>query len=88
MSDSRWLNPAGAAAYVSCPRGRLRTLVAAGKLPAPVYHFGPRSPRYDRLAIDSLIVGRQRGKTVDEMLAAAKESIRANGQKTPRGRNR
>jgi hypothetical protein len=55
----RWLKPADAAAYICEPVKRLRELVESGLLPRPIYHFGEKSPRYDREAIDALIEGRR-----------------------------
>lgn len=53
----RWLRPEDAARHIGRNRDELRRLVRAGKIPAPSYHFGPRSPRYDREAIDVMICG-------------------------------
>ncbi|HTU54961.1 MAG TPA: hypothetical protein VMF62_13420 [Acetobacteraceae bacterium] len=51
----RWLDRDAAAAYVSVPPHHLPRLVRAGKIPPPSLHLGPRSPRYDRLALDAAL---------------------------------
>src|SRR5205823_5938637 len=53
----RWLNASQTATYVGERQDRLPRLVRAGKLPTPSYHFGPRSPRWDRLELDALFLG-------------------------------
>jgi hypothetical protein len=56
MSDlqPRWLSPEQAAAYIGERVDRLPRLVRSGKMPKPSLHLGPRTPRYDRLALDEL----------------------------------
>jgi len=89
--EPRWLNPADAAAYIGRHRDELKRLVRAGKIPPPSYHFGPRSPRYDRLALDALFTGT---KAANDLDAAFGDAINAHferharGQKTARGRHR
>jgi hypothetical protein len=84
MSDiePRWLTAGAAAEYVCCTRETLRNLVKRGALPAPSYQFGPRSPRYDRLAIDARLAGRAAASNADAILA---EGIRVTRtQRRPR----
>lgn len=52
MPDPRWLDATAAAAYLSVRADALPRLQRAGRIPAPSYHLGPRSPRWDRLALD------------------------------------
>ncbi len=58
MSEPRWLNPEDAAAYIGERVDRLPRLRKAGKLPEPSTHLGPRKPRYDRVALDALFLGK------------------------------
>jgi hypothetical protein len=78
MTDiiQRWLKPDQAAAYIGRHRDELPRLVRSGKLPKPSYHFGPRSPRYDRLALDAIFSGSQSDST-QETVDAAIRAIRA-----------
>lgn len=48
----RWLNRRAAANYLSVQPNALKRLVREGRIPEPTYHLGPRSPRWDRVAID------------------------------------
>lgn len=59
MSDGRWLSPEEAAEYLGVKEHHLPRLVRQGRVPAPSRQLGPRSPRYDRLALDSMMEGRQ-----------------------------
>lgn len=64
---SRWLTQQAAADYVGCCVRQVQLLSQQGKLPVS-YALGPRSPRYDRLAIDAA-------------LAAECEAVETNGAK-------
>lgn len=81
--DHRWLKPADTAAYIGKPKGSLKQLAKDGLLPRPSYHFGPKSPRYDRQAIDDMITGRSRVADIDAAIAGAIELER---QRKPRRR--
>jgi hypothetical protein len=50
----RWLKAEDAATYVGVRVDQMRRLVRAGKVPAPSYSLGPKSPRWDRLALDAV----------------------------------
>lgn len=52
-----WLKAEDAATYVGVRLDQLRRYVSTGKLPAPSYHLGPKSPRWDRLALDHVLDG-------------------------------
>jgi hypothetical protein len=54
---ARWLAPDEAARYLSVRPDALPRLVRAGRIPAPSYALGQRSPRWDRLALDSAFDG-------------------------------
>lgn len=79
MSDppARWLNAEAAARYICVRVEALRRLVRAGKLPEPSRHLGPRTPRYDREAIDAAFEGRQPAVNVDQMTAEIVQRIYA-----------
>lgn len=51
----RWLDSSATAHYLSTHPGALPRLVKAHRIPAPNYALGPRSPRWDRLALDSAL---------------------------------
>ena len=73
----RWLDPSGAAAYLSVRADRLRALVQAGRLPPPSYALGPRQPRWDRLALDARFHGGPASTDADQAVAAVADSIAA-----------
>jgi hypothetical protein len=50
---TRWLDQARAAAYLSMQVDHLKRHVKSGKLPGPSFHLGPKSPRWDREALDA-----------------------------------
>lgn len=52
MADKRWLAPESAAEYLDVRIDALPRLVRQGRVPEPDYRLGPRSPRYDREALD------------------------------------
>ena len=56
-AEPRWLDRTGVAAYLCVRVDALPRLQRRGKLPAPSYHLGARSPRWDRHALDSLLAG-------------------------------
>lgn len=51
---TRWLTPDAAAAYIGVRVHELPRLVRIGKVPTPSLHLGPRTPRYDRAALDAV----------------------------------
>ena len=54
---ARWLDRDALAVYLSVRVDELPRMQRAGRIPTPSFHLGPRSPRWDRLAIDSLFMG-------------------------------
>lgn len=55
MADAhRWLDRDAVAERISERVDRLPRLVRDGKLPAPSYHLGPRSPRWWSADIDAM----------------------------------
>lgn len=57
MAETRWLDRDACAAYISVRVDELPRLVRRGFLPAPNYHLGPKSPRWDREALDARFAG-------------------------------
>lgn len=57
MPDARWLDAEAAAEYLSIRVDELARYVRKGKVPEPSRHLGPRSPRWDRLALDACFLG-------------------------------
>jgi hypothetical protein len=53
VAEPRWLNAEQTACYISVRIDALRRLVKAGKIPAPDYTLGSKSPRWDRCALDA-----------------------------------
>lgn len=93
MTDApRWLDRDATAAYISVRADELRRLLRAGKLPSPSYHLGPRSPRWDRLKLDSYF---GEGVASDETRAQVTSLVqeiyaerRSRRSPDPRGRHR
>ena len=56
-AEPRWLDPEATAAYISVRIDALGRLVRQRRIPAPDYTLGPRSPRWDRLALDAVFDG-------------------------------
>lgn len=57
MAEPRWLDREALALHISVRVDELPRLLKAGKLPVPSYHLGPKSPRWDRLALDARFEG-------------------------------
>ncbi len=72
---ARWLSPSAAAAYLGVRVDSLPKLVKAGRVPPPTYTLGQRSPRYDRLALDAALSGKQSEDETNSMSKAIHESI-------------
>lgn len=53
----RWLDRDACAAYISVRVDELPRLMKRGLLPSPSLHLGPRSPRWDREALDARFDG-------------------------------
>ena len=50
---TRWLSRRAAAEYLSMEVDHLKRHVKAGRLPKPSFHLGPKTPRWDREALDA-----------------------------------
>lgn len=57
MTEERWLGPEAAAKYINVRIDALSRLVKQGRIPKPDYSLGPRSPRWDRNALDARFEG-------------------------------
>ena len=80
MDDPRWLDPVAVARYISVRVDALPRLVKEGRLPEPSRRLGPRSPRWDREALDAAFDGG--AASTDPRIAsqAVAEKIRAQGR--------
>lgn len=83
MSDpARWLDRDGLKAYVGgLDNEKIRRMVRAGKLPAPSYRMGPKSPLWWSADIDAALAGRVasaagRPSLAEAILAKASRSDR------------
>lgn len=56
-AKARWLDAPTAARYLDLRETAFSRQVKAGKLPAPSYQLGTRTPRWDRLALDAAMAG-------------------------------
>jgi predicted DNA-binding transcriptional regulator AlpA len=80
MSDPRWLDAEAAARYLSVRVDALPRLVRQGRIPKPSYNLGPRSPRWDRAALDETFEGGSASTNVNEMVRAGVEKILQAGR--------
>ncbi len=74
--DARWLSPREAAEYIDVRQDRLQRLVKDKKIPAPDYRLGPKSPRYDRLALDAVFGSVTSGQDPDKAMERLNEKIK------------
>ena len=76
---ARWLDPEGAAEYVGLPVDAFKRRVKAGKMPPPSYAHGPRSPAWDRLALDAAMTSNAPSR--NRPLSGAVNAALAQGRK-------
>lgn len=74
---SRWMSPEATADYLDVRVDALPRLVRAGRVPAPDYRLGPRSPRYDREALDKAMGAGLASRDPDHMLEVYREKTAA-----------
>ena len=55
--EPRWLDREEAAKYICVRVDDMARLERSGRLPQASYHLGPRTPRWDRLALDAVFSG-------------------------------
>ena len=84
IQAGRWLDVAGVAVHLSCGKAAVWRLARAGKLPNPTRHLGPRSPRWDRDAIDAMIVGRAADDDAEAIIARAIDTIHSRSKRRRR----
>ncbi|WP_010516635.1 helix-turn-helix transcriptional regulator [Komagataeibacter oboediens] len=90
----RWLSREGLARRIDVKPHNVARMVKQGKLPRPSYHLGERSPRWDRHAVDALMMksqGIETKRDMDEILERhCEEKIRQHaalqGRKKAPGR--
>lgn len=80
MSEPRWLDADATAEYISVRAEALRRLVKQGRIPAPNYDLGPRSPRWDRLALDAHFEGGLASTNLEEAAKACVQKILETGR--------
>ena len=75
------------AVYISVRVDEVAKLLRAGKLPAPSYHLGPKTPRWDRFAVDALFEGSAPSsrQSIDAAVQAAVDAILAEPSRRRRG---
>ena len=73
MADdaTRWLNRDEVARYLSLRVEAVDRMARDGRLPLPSYSLGPRNPRWDRIAIDTLMEGGVSSADADAAFEAA-----------------
>jgi hypothetical protein len=78
--SARWLDRKACAAYICVKVSALRRLTKQGLLPPPSLLLGPRTPRWDREAVDRLFLGRAREDGVSAAVQRAVAAILAEGE--------
>lgn len=88
MSDvlPRWLSPSEAAAYLTCRPDALPRYVKRGKIPPPSYQFGPRTPKYDREALDRAFIKKSVYADPDQITEMAVDRIRKASRRSEAAR--
>lgn len=80
----RWLDREAAALHLSLQPSELARLVKRGLLPVPSYHLGPKSPRWDREALDAVfgakVSSQKPANDPDALAQAAAERIIARAK--------
>jgi integrase len=84
----RWRSPEEAAAYLGVRIDQLPRLRKAGRLPAPSYALGPRTPRYDRLLLDSSLTGASPSSSTQNVQDAVEAACQVITNEKPRTQNR
>ena len=87
----RWLSPKALGHYLGRDPKTLTGLARAGKLPKPTYQLGPKSPRYDRVAVDAMLTGQREDADAEDIANRAIQRMRAEYENRParaRRRNR
>jgi predicted DNA-binding transcriptional regulator AlpA len=81
VSDARWLDADDAADHLSLRIDAFYRAVRAGRLPKASRHLGERTPRWDRSALDSAMIGGTASTDTRTAVNALAEEIKAEGRK-------
>lgn len=81
MGEARWLDAGDAAAHLSLRLDAFLRAVRDGRVPKPSHHLGARTARWDRIALDTVMMGASTAST-DARTAfdALAEEIKAEGR--------
>jgi len=77
---ARWLDEETAARHLCLRPTAFRARVKGGTLPQPSYHLGPRSPRWDREALDSALAPSATSPNTRQQVNQAVAQILAEGR--------
>lgn len=80
MSEPRWLDAEAAADHLSIRVDAFLRAVNAGRIPKPSKHLGVRTPRWDRTALDSVMIGGTASTDTRTAVDALVEEIKAEGR--------
>jgi hypothetical protein len=83
-AEPRWLDAAGAAAYVSMTETAFRRRVSLGTFPKPNLAAGSQSPRWDRLALDATFDGGADSTDARTAFQGLANEIAAEGRRSRR----
>lgn len=86
--EGRWLDTTETARYLSVNPGALPRLVRDGRIPAPNYQLGPRSPRWHSKTIDKFLLGTINDGVGGTSSTNAITASRANAEKIHQGARR
>lgn len=81
--NPRWLDSRAAARYINVRPDALPRLVRQGRVPLPNYALGPRSPRWDRHAIDAMFSAAP-NNSIDQVLDEIVRDFQAAKSRTRR----
>jgi hypothetical protein len=81
MSDPRWLDADAAADHLSLRIDAFYRAVRAGRIPAASRHLVERTPRWDRTALDSVMIGGTASTDTRTAFDALAEEIKAETRK-------
>lgn len=73
---ARWLDRDQTAHYLSVRVDELPRLLRRGKLPSPSLHLGPRTPRWDRHALDAMFAGGVASGGIEQAVAEIVNGLR------------
>lgn len=80
MTEPRWLSAEGAARHLSVRVDAFLRMVRQGRVPAPSYALGPRTPRWDRQTLDAAIEPSTASTDPRTAVAALVQEIEASGR--------